>query len=233
MKYAISVFLWGIGIVFFSCSFFVLLICLMIFPRQTTYSIARVLFRTMITLMGIQLEVTGLCNIKKNHTYLLMGNHQSLFDVFVIPCAIPFSFVGIEASYHFSFPLWGVIIKKWGNIPIERKNRENAIKSLEKAAGIIQSGTSIGVLPEGHRTMTGKVQSFKKGPFYLALNSGTDILPFGIKGLYEYNKKGSFVLNPGKVRVSIGESIPFERYESLSADQLKKLVHEKITNLAK
>jgi 1-acyl-sn-glycerol-3-phosphate acyltransferase len=186
----------------------------------------------MIRLMGIQLKVAGQHHIRKNQTYLVMGNHQSLFDLFVIPSAIPFSFVGIEAAEHFSLPLWGHIIKKWGNIPIKRENRNVAIKNLESAAALLKTGTSIGVLPEGHRTRTGKVQPFKKGPFYLALASGADILPFGIKGLYQYHQKGSFLLTPGSVTVTIGRPICYEEYQSFTVDQLKNRVQQTIEALA-
>ena len=133
--------------------------------------------------MGLRLSVNGKEYINKNQPYLIMGNHQSLFDVFVIPAAIPICFVGIEAAYHFSFPVWGYLIRKWGCIPIERENLEKAILSLDQARKTLADGMSIGVLPEGHRTRTGEMGPFKKGPFYLAKEAGADILPFGIHGL--------------------------------------------------
>ena len=55
--------------------------------------------------MGIKLVATGKEYICPDKPYLLMGNHQSLFDIFVIPAAIPLCFVGVEASYHFSLPV--------------------------------------------------------------------------------------------------------------------------------
>lgn len=182
--------------------------------------------------MGIKLVVKGKENIKKEKPYLIMGNHQSLFDVFVIPCAIPFPFVGIEASYHFKFPLWGYMIKKWGNIPIERKNRSRAIESLNIAKNTIDSGLSMGVLPEGHRTTSGKIQPFKKGPFYLAKQANIDILPFGIKGLFDFNKKGAFIINPGTVQVKIGTPINYENFKNLNIDDLKDQVREVIIDLS-
>ncbi len=162
-----------------------------------------------------------------------MGNHQSLFDVFVIPCCIPEPFVGIEAAYHFNFLLWGWIITKWGNIPINRSNREKAIKSIQQAEEVLNSGLSIGILPEGHRTITGEIGTFKKGGFHLAKNTKADILPLGIsRGLYDFKNKNSWKLYPQKVIVNIGKPITYKSYKDLSVDQLKEKVKETITNLA-
>lgn len=182
--------------------------------------------------MGIRLYVNGREHIKKDHPYLIMGNHQSLFDVFVIPAAIPICFVGIEAAYHFSFPIWGYLIRKWGCIPIERENLTKAILSLDQARKTLAAGMSIGVLPEGHRTRTGEMGPFKKGPFYLAKEAGADILPFGIHGLFEFNPKGRFLLNPGKVTVNIGKPVPYEAVKDLSVEDLKNYLFDIISGLS-
>jgi 1-acyl-sn-glycerol-3-phosphate acyltransferase len=182
--------------------------------------------------MGLRLSINGREYIKKDQPYLIMGNHQSLFDVFVIPAAIPICFVGIEAAYHFSFPVWGYLIRKWGCIPIERENLTKAILSLDQARKTLAEGMSIGVLPEGHRTRTGEMGPFKKGPFYLAKEAGADILPFSIHGLFEYNPKGSFLLHPGKVTVTIGMPIPYETFKDLSVEEVRNKLFDIISGLS-
>lgn len=232
MKKLISSGLWMIGGSFFTLSSGILAVCLFILPREMTFRMARILFKILIRIMGIRLSVNGKEYIKKDQPYLIMGNHQSLFDVFVIPAAIPICFVGIEAAYHFSFPVWGYLIRKWGCIPIERENLTKAILSLDLARKTLTQGMSIGVLPEGHRTRTGEMGPFKKGPFYLAKEAGADILPFGIRGLFEFNPKGSFVLNPGKVTVNIGRPVPYEAVKDLSVEELRNYSFNIISSLS-
>ncbi|THB80914.1 MAG: 1-acyl-sn-glycerol-3-phosphate acyltransferase [Desulfobacteraceae bacterium] len=226
-----SLVLWIVGSVWFLFSFFILVFCLVLFSREFSYQVCRRLFRFLVALMGIRLRIEGAQHMDKQRTYIIMGNHQSLFDIFIIPCAIPYSFVGIEAAYHFRFPLWGYLIKKWGNIPIEREDRSSAIQSLKQAAGIVKQGRSIGVLPEGHRTRTGRLGSFKKGPFYLAKEAGADILPFGIHGLYEYQKRGAFRIYPGNVRIRVGPPIPFREIEHLPVNEMSELLRQRIQEL--
>ena len=183
--------------------------------------------------MVIRFTVTGKKNINKNKSYIIMGNHQSLFDVFVIPCAVPEPFVGIEASYHFDFPFWGWLIKKWGNIPINRSDSNKAIQSIKKAESILKKGLSIAILPEGHRTLTGKIGTFKKGGFHLAKNTKADILPLGIsKGLYAFKNKHSWRLNPQMVKVTIGKPLTYNSYKDLSVDKLKEKVKGIIEDLS-
>lgn len=228
-----SLILWAVGGCFFLISFVILAICLVILPRKKTFGVAQALFAILLKLMGITLTVTGKENICPDQTYLIMGNHQSLFDIFVIPCAIPLCFTGIEAADHFSLPVWGYLIRKWGCIPIERNNLEQAKKSLDQAKKTFLKGLSIAVLPEGHRTRTGKMGPFKKGPFHLAKSTRADILPFGIKGLFEFNPKGSWDLTPGPVRVWIGKPISHTDYQALSVEALRDHVFQEISRLSR
>ncbi len=182
--------------------------------------------------MGIKLEVFGQEHIQHDKPCLIMGNHQSLFDVFVIPAAISQIFVGVEASYHFSLPIWGYLTRMWGNIPIERNNLKKAIASLKIAKETLASGMNIAILPEGHRTLTGKLMPFKKGPFHLAKSTNADILPFYINGLFNYNKKNALIINPGIVTVNIGKPIEFETIKNLSVEELRDTVFNRIHDLS-
>ena len=232
MKKISSIWLWFIGSLFFSFSFLILVFCMFLLPPPKTYKVVRFLFKILIRIMRIKLIVSGKENIESNHSYLIMGNHESLFDNFVIPAAIPLCFVGVEAAHHFSLPVWGYLIRKWGNIPIQRYNLKNAISSLDIAKQRLLSGTSIGILPEGHRTLTGKIAPFKKGPFHLAKQACADILPFGINGLYNYNQKGHLIINPGVVKVNIGSPLPYDEFKDLSVEELRKTMYDRICDLS-
>jgi len=233
LKKIISIWLWFTGILFFLFSFLVLVVCLFLFSQKTTFQIARFLFAVLIRIMGIKLFVTGRENIESDKPYLIMGNHQSLFDIFVVPVAIPLCFVGVEAAYHFKVPVWGYLIRKWGCIPIQRDNLKSAVSSLETARKRLLSGMSIAILPEGHRTLTGEMAPFKKGPFHLAKGAKADIVPFAITGLFDYHQKGDLLLNPGEVKVKIGRPIPYDEFKDLSIEELRQSVFDLISNLNK
>jgi len=228
-----SVLLWAVGSAFFGFTFAVLSIGLFVLSRERVFALARHFFTLQTKIMGIRLQVTGLEHMDRSKTYLIMGNHQSLFDLFVIPAALPGIYTAVEAAYHFSIPLWGSLVTRWGCIPIHRNDLEKAKESLELARQRLREGTSLIILPEGHRTLTGALGKFKKGPFHLARQAGADILPFAISGLYDYNSKGTFHLNPKPVKVAIGPAIRFDTFAEMTPEQLRDHVRGTILDLAR
>ncbi|MDY6793426.1 MAG: lysophospholipid acyltransferase family protein [Thermodesulfobacteriota bacterium] len=211
--------------------FCIIVFGMILFSTKTIYPAIRIMARMQLLIMGVNLRTLGVENVDPNHSYIFMGNHESLFDIFTLPAAFPKYWVGVEAASHFSLPLFGYLTRKWGNIPIQRKNITEAVKALEKAKQVIKSGTSIIILPEGHRTLTGKIGSFKKGPFHLAREAKADILPFAFNGLYEFNNKNSWHLHPQTVSVIFGKPIPYASFKDLAIDTLKEQVRNKMIKL--
>ncbi len=228
-----SMLLWGVGLFHFIIVFLVLGCGLLLFPPPKIYPLARILARSQLRIMGVRLQVIGLNNFDHQRPFLIMGNHESIFDVFAIPAAIPMFSVGVEASYHFAMPLWGWLIKRWGNIPISRTNLTKAKASLDRAGQVIRSGVSIIILPEGHRTLTGELGEFKKGPFHLALAAQADILPFVIKGLFKYNRKGNRILRPTTAQVKFGQPLAYTSFQGSSVEMLRCRVREVMLALKK
>lgn len=231
MKSIISASLWTTGALFFLVFFCIIALGMILFSPKTIYPAVRILARIQLLITGANLRTLGLENVDQKHSYIVMGNHESLFEIFALPAAFPMHGVAVEAARHFSLPLWGYLTRKWGNIPIQRKNKTEAVKSLEKAKQVIKSGTSIFILPEGHRTLTGKIETFKKGPFHLAKEAKADILPFAFIGLYEFKNKNSWHLHPRTVSVVFGKPIPYDSFKNLTIDTLKENVRKKIIEL--
>ena len=55
-----------------------------------------------------------------------------------------------------------------GFIPIDRRNKEAAMRSIEAGAASIRSGNSFLIFPEGTRSRTDEMLPFKKGGFIMA-----------------------------------------------------------------
>jgi 1-acyl-sn-glycerol-3-phosphate acyltransferase len=231
LRAIVSACLWVVGVLYFILLFSVMATGLIIFPPKKLHPLLRLMMRFQLVIMGARLSFAGLENFDPDKSYLLMGNHESMFDLFAIPAAIPMYTVGFEASYHFSLPLWGYLIRRWGNIPAHRNSIHKGIKSLKEAARVIKSGTSIVVLPEGGRTPTGQLGDFKKGPFIMASSARADIIPFILIGMYAYNNIHSWHLNPGPVSVVFGRPIPYTAFKDKSVDELRGIVRHAMVEL--
>jgi 1-acyl-sn-glycerol-3-phosphate acyltransferase len=130
----------------------------------------------------IELEVAGREHMKPDTTYLVMSNHQSLYDIPVLFQAIGPNIRMVAKRELFHVPIFGRALAAAGFVSIDRENRNAAIRSLTHARNLLQGGTHVWIAPEGTRSRTGRLLPFKKGGFYLALQSGLPILPVTVRG---------------------------------------------------
>jgi 1-acyl-sn-glycerol-3-phosphate acyltransferase len=139
---------------------------------------------------------------------VVMANHTSHFDVVSLYATLPFA-VRMVAKRELTYiPIFGWALALGAAIVIDRKSRQQAIASLERAGAVIRSGVPVLMFPEGTRTPPGVLGPLKKGPFHLALAARVPVLPIGIQGTGEILQKGSWRIHPGRVTLRIGTPIP-------------------------
>jgi 1-acyl-sn-glycerol-3-phosphate acyltransferase len=177
-------------------------------PRGDLYLLyARIWSGWILESLDIPLEVIGRERLEPGQTYVLMSNHQSVFDIFALfrACDRPFRMVAKRIL--FWIPILGWSMWMCGFIPIDRSDRESAIKSLDRAARKIRSGVSVLVFPEGTRSRDGTLHPFKKGGFMLALKAGVPVVPVVVLGTDAIMEKGSLKVGRADVTVRIGAPI--------------------------
>jgi 1-acyl-sn-glycerol-3-phosphate acyltransferase len=130
----------------------------------------------------IELRVHGREHLGHGQTYLVMSNHQSLYDIPVLFEAVGPNIRMITKRELFRVPVFGNALAAGGFISIDRSDRHAAIVSLEHARQLLASGTHVWIAPEGTRSRTGQLLPFKKGAFYLALEALLPILPVTLRG---------------------------------------------------
>ena len=165
-------------------------------------------------------------------TYIIMMNHSSFLDVFIFPLIPRGSWTGVTAIENFKIPIFSTIIKRIQAIPIERKNRQAAFESIKQAENVLKQGIHIGILPEGTRTLDGKIKPLKKGGFHMAINTNTPIIPVGVSGAFEFKPKNRWWMKPGLVTVNIGDPISINDYTTLGVDGLSIRVEKLLKSLS-
>ena len=231
MKSLISICFWTMGIIYMGwLGVTILLLSMIISPENFDHWLKKRL-GFLFQLMCSPVKIEGLENIDPEKTYLFMANHVSLFDGPLLGSSIPVFIRGVEALRQFKWPFYGWIIKRLGNIPIDRKNIHASIHSIRRVQNVLRQGTSMVILPEGHRTLDGKMRPFKKLPFFLARESGVPIMPVGHSGLFTMKKKGSWHIRPTSLKVRFGEAISPETIRKLKVTDLMALTRSKIQQL--
>jgi 1-acyl-sn-glycerol-3-phosphate acyltransferase len=133
----------------------------------------------------IDIRVTGREHLRPGETYLVMSNHQSLYDIPVLFQVVGPNIRMIAKAELFRVPVFGPALAAGGFISIDRGNRRTAMRSLGQASALLASGTHVWIAPEGTRSRTGALLPFKKGAFYLAFEAGLPILPVTLQGTRE------------------------------------------------
>lgn len=137
---------------------------------------------------------------KPGHPTIIMCNHSSVYDIPLSFCVFPkISLRMLGKKELFRIPIMGKGMIAAGFPSIDRKNKLQAIKDLEKIKDLLEEDIVVWIAPEGTRSKNGKLGTFKKGGFITAINAGATIIPIGIRGA---NK----ILPPKSLRPSIGET---------------------------
>lgn len=188
--------------------------------------IARLWATSILTVARIKVRVRGLSNLNPDRSFIYMANHQSNFDIPVLLACLPVQFRWLAKAELFNIPFFGYAIRRTGYISIDRSNLKSAFKSLKKASGIIKSGTSVVIFPEGTRSRDGHIASFKKGGFVLAVDSETPIIPVAIHGTWPIMPRNRFRIKPGTVTVVIHKPVDTTEYTRKQTGILQKRIRE-------
>lgn len=165
--------------------------------------------------------------------YILMCNHSSLYDIPISFKSFPNHSIRMLAKKELSrMPFMGKGMVAAEFPFIDRKNRTQALKDLEYAQELMQSGIIIWVAPEGTRSKNGKLAPFKKGAFITAIQAHATIIPMGIRGAFDILPARTFQLNLNQTaEIHIGKPIDASEYTMENKEQLIEKVHQSIQAL--
>lgn len=165
------------------------------------YRLGRVGIRIGFALARIQIVTHGREKIPSDPHYIYMMNHNSNLDAPAVFLELPGEVRALGKKELFKLPVLATAMRLGGFVPVDRSNREAAIESVRQAARIAAQGASFLIAPEGTRSRTGKLLSFKKGGFHMAIDSEVPILPITVVGAFELMPPGSFSIRSGTIHI--------------------------------
>ena len=203
-----TVFAWTIGVVYTLFWSSVGIITWPFSPRGELYlSLARTWSRWILATLRIPLSVELQATLEPDQPYIFMSNHRSIFDIFALFLATEHSLRMVAKRVLFFIPIFGWAMWMCRFIPIDRSDREKAIKSLENAARKIREGISVLVFPEGTRGPGEPLLPFKKGSFMMALKAGVPVVPVVVLGSEDVMGARSLRVGHGAITVRLGMPI--------------------------
>jgi len=201
---------------------------------EVLYMLGRGGVRLGMATVGITYRVSGCNHIQKNRAAVYCVNHSSNIEppilYMVLACLHPKLKILYKDEIH-RIPVLSWAFDIAGFVPIDRHSRENSMRAIEKAAEALRDGNSFLIFPEGTRSITGKLQRFKKGGFIMALKGQAAIVPVAIRGTQAAMKKGSPIIRPTTVSVSLGTPIEVEGLALVQRDNLIAKTYMSIQSL--
>ena len=183
---------------------------------------------TGVRIAGVKVQIVGLDRLDPKRTYVFMSNHASNLDPPILVPLIPNRTSVMAKRELFRYPILGKALRMASLVPVDRKDRDAGIAAVHAAAEVVKQGINMTIFVEGGRSFDGKLLPFKKGPFYLAEECQTPVVPVTISGTHFVMPKKRLVIKPGLVTITFHQ--PIESSEFGSREDLMERVRATINS---
>jgi len=198
--------------------------------KNFLYFLGHLGVRLALGLSGITYRVAGREHVP-GRSVVFCANHQSNVDP-------PVLFEVLHPQVHIlykaelnSIPILTHAFRVGGFIPVDRRNKEAAMRAIEAGAESLRSGNSFLIFPEGTRSRTAELLPFKKGGFIMAIKAQAPIIPVAIQGGRAAMRRGSMIVRPARVSIRIGEPVETAGMQVGQRDELIARVRARIESL--
>jgi 1-acyl-sn-glycerol-3-phosphate acyltransferase len=147
---------------------------------------------------GAKVVLKATPGFNPQRTSIFMVNHVNLLDPFMLYCAVPQLVRGWELESHFRIPIYGWLMKRFGNVP------------------------------EAKRTRDGHVNAFEEGGFRLAQQLGVPIVPASLVGSFHHLRTGHWLLRPTTITVVLHDTIETKGMKKEDVPALVERVRETV-----
>lgn len=180
--------------------------------RPLVWGLCRLLFRV---------RFHGVDNVPPEGACIIVPNHVTFADPvwITIPISRQMHFMAWDKL--FEIPGLGFLIKALGAFPLNLESVNTS--ALREARDYLRRGRALVIFPEGGRSESGRLESFKMGAFRLALTEGVPIVPVSIDGAEKIWPREKVFPRPGKLRITYHPPIFVDRApQGLSKAELKE-----------
>ncbi len=122
---------------------------------------------------------------------------------------------------------WNMTLNQY--IKIKRGDKQSVRKMQQDCEKALEKGASVFFFPEGTRSKTGRLGTFKPGAFVLAHKMKRPILAIAINGTKDALPKHSMNFHGSHdIHLKVVEEIPYEAFAEKSIDETAQMVRDRI-----
>ena len=149
------------------------------------------------------IEAYGVRHVPLNGRVLIVSNHQSLLDPFILAITCPRRLFYAAKKEIFEIPIVGPAARSYGMFPVDRSRLD--ISAAKKALRILNQEKALAILPEATRSASGDLLPFTAGFVNVAIRSEAPVVPTSIVGSWRVWPKHRSFPRPGRIRIAYGE----------------------------
>jgi len=181
------------------------------------------------------LKVIDVKNTPREGPLIIYANHSSYYDGFLIISSLPLyakrNIFLLGFKKYFDLPIIRHLLKIGRIVPIDYYS--HFTEALRSSYYIIKNGKNICLFPEGHLSLNGSVQNFKKGFAILAKETGAKLLPVCIEGaIHAWHRSWRFP-KLHRIKVTVGKVLDLKELESIGRSVGAKDIYEAISKGAR
>jgi putative phosphoserine phosphatase/1-acylglycerol-3-phosphate O-acyltransferase len=168
---------------------------------------------------GIELRIVGEDNLWKTRPAVFLFNHQSPLDLVIGVNLLRRDATGVVKKEMADMVGWGQFGKFMDMAFVDRGDPEKARAALAPAVDKLKSGMSLGICPEGTRSYSPRLQSFKKGAFHMAMQAGVPIVPVVMRNVGDVMHRDAVWMRPGVVDICVLPPVDTAHWTRETLDQ--------------
>lgn len=157
----------------------------------------------LLRIAGVHVTVTGKENIPKDRAVVFTPNHQGDYDIPLMLTQLDALHPIVAKIETLKIPLVRTWMRMFDCVFLDRKDPRNAVLAIREAEGILRSGRSVVIFPEGTRSRGDNMGEFKNGAFKMAFAAKAPIVPIAIDGSYRIMEANHNLMKPGEVKITI------------------------------
>jgi 1-acyl-sn-glycerol-3-phosphate acyltransferase len=169
-------------------------------------------------------SVSGADNIPASGPAILVSNHISAGDTFLLPSMIKrrLTFPAKIELFHGEGIRGRVLtwfITSVGQVPMDRSGGRASATSMEGVLGVLRKGALLGIYPEGTRSPDGRLYKGKTGVARLVLHAGVPVIPVGMIDTELLPSRFFKIPTMRRPKIRIGKPMDFSAYAAAGNDR--------------
>ena len=197
------------------------------YPEQESWNHIQKIMKRAVRAGNIDLTCTGVEKLPTDPGYLLVGNHQGLFDVVAIVATHDAPLGAVYKKELEGLPFIKQIAACTKSFAMDRDDVRQSLTVIQNVTKELQDKRSYLIFPEGTRSKMGnKMNEFHGGSFRCSLKSKATIVPFAVIDCFKVlDQKGS---KPVSVQLHYMDPIPYEEYQGMKTTEVAQMIQSRI-----